>query len=47
MIAAAIALMPLVVSYPGASWISDAVGVLGGVVVGVPLALTQDAFSGR
>ena len=46
-IAAAIALMPLVVSYPGASWISDAVGVLGGVAVGLPLALTQDAFSGR
>jgi membrane associated rhomboid family serine protease len=41
-----VALMPLVVSFPGASWISDAVGVLGGVIVGVPLALTQD-FSGR
>ncbi len=46
-IAIAVALMPLVVAYPGASWISDAVGVLGGAVVGLPLALTQDAFSGR
>ena len=42
-----VALMPLVVSYPGASWISDAVGVLGGAVVGLPLALTQDGFSAR
>jgi membrane associated rhomboid family serine protease len=40
-----VALMPLVVSYPGASWVSDVVGVLGGVVVGVPLALTEDSFS--
>ena len=39
-IAVVVALMPLVV-HPGASWISDAVGVLGGVVVGLPLALTQ------
>jgi membrane associated rhomboid family serine protease len=46
-IGAAVALMPLVVSYPGASWISDAVGALGGAVVGLPLALTQDTISGR
>jgi membrane associated rhomboid family serine protease len=38
-LAAVVALMPLVV--PGASWISDAVGVLGGFAVGVPIALTQ------
>jgi membrane associated rhomboid family serine protease len=42
-----VALMPLVVSYPGASWISDAVGVLGGAIVGLPLALSQEGFSGR
>lgn len=35
-IAAAIALMPLAV--PEASWMSDVVGVLAGVVIGVPLA---------
>ncbi len=35
-IAAVVALMPLVVT--GASWISDAVGVLGGLAVGLPLA---------
>ena len=46
-IAVAVALMPLVVSYPGASWISDAVGVLGGVAVGLPLALSQESLSGR
>jgi membrane associated rhomboid family serine protease len=46
-IGVAVALMPLVVSYPGASWISDAVGALGGAVVGLPLALTQDTISGR
>jgi membrane associated rhomboid family serine protease len=40
-IAVVVALMPLVV--PGASWISDAVGVLGGVAIGVPLALAQEA----
>jgi membrane associated rhomboid family serine protease len=40
-IAVVVALMPLVV--PGASWISDAVGVLGGVAIGVPLALSQEA----
>lgn len=34
-----VALMPLVV--PGASWVSDAVGVLGGFAVGLPVALTQ------
>jgi membrane associated rhomboid family serine protease len=34
-----VALMPLAV--PSASWISDAVGVLGGIAVGIPLALTE------
>ncbi|MBV8429621.1 MAG: rhomboid family intramembrane serine protease [Solirubrobacterales bacterium] len=38
-IAVVVALMPLVV--PGASWVSDVVGVLGGFAVGIPLALTQ------
>ena len=46
-IAVAVALMPLVVSYPGASWISDAVGVLSGIGVGLPLTLSQDNVSGR
>jgi hypothetical protein len=36
-IAAAVALMPLAVGY--ASWISDAVGVIAGFAIGVPLAL--------
>jgi membrane associated rhomboid family serine protease len=40
-IGVAVALMPLVAA--GASWISDAVGVLGGIAIGLPLALTQDA----
>ena len=35
----AVALMPLVV--PTASWIPDIVGVLGGVAVGLPLALSE------
>jgi membrane associated rhomboid family serine protease len=39
-IGVAVALMPLVAS--GASWISDAVGVVGGLAVGLPLALTQE-----
>jgi membrane associated rhomboid family serine protease len=39
-IAVVVALMPLVV--PGASWISDAVGVLGGVAIGLPMALSQE-----
>jgi membrane associated rhomboid family serine protease len=39
LIAVVVALMPAVV--PGASWISDAVGVLGGFAVGLPVALTQ------
>jgi len=39
-IAAVVALMPLVV--PGASWISDAVGVLGGIAIGLPLALMRE-----
>jgi membrane associated rhomboid family serine protease len=37
-----VALMPLVVTEPAPSWISDAVGVLGGIAIGLPLALTQD-----
>ncbi|HEY2652758.1 MAG TPA: rhomboid family intramembrane serine protease [Solirubrobacteraceae bacterium] len=42
-VAVVIALMPLVVDGPlGPSWISDAVGVLGGVAIGLPLALTQE-----
>ncbi|MGZ4167837.1 MAG: rhomboid family intramembrane serine protease [Solirubrobacteraceae bacterium] len=36
-IAAAVALMPLAVGY--ASWVSDAVGVIAGFAIGVPLAL--------
>jgi membrane associated rhomboid family serine protease len=40
--AVVIALMPLVVEQPAPSWISDAVGVLGGVAIGLPLALTQE-----
>jgi len=36
-----VALMPLVA--PGASWISDLVGVAGGLAIGLPLALTQEA----
>jgi len=35
----AVALMPIVV--PQASWIPDIVGVLGGVVIGLPLALSE------
>jgi membrane associated rhomboid family serine protease len=38
-IAIVVALMPLVVEE--ASWISDAVGLLGGAAVGVPLALSE------
>ena len=37
--AVAVALMPLVV--PSASWIADLVGVLGGVAIGLPLALSE------
>lgn len=36
-----VALMPLAVE--GASWVSDAVGVLAGIVIGLPLALTAKA----
>ena len=39
-IGVAVALMPLVAL--GASWISDVVGVIGGVAIGLPLALTQE-----
>jgi hypothetical protein len=35
-----VALMPLAV--PGASWISDATGVLAGLLIGLPLALTGE-----
>jgi hypothetical protein len=43
-VAVVIALMPLVVDGPvGPSWISDVIGVLGGVAIGLPLALTQEA----
>ena len=38
-IGVAVALMPLVV--PTASWIPDLVGVLGGVAIGLPLALSE------
>ena len=51
LIAVVVALMPLVVPaqviiphvvvHLGASWIADAVGLLGGIAIGVPLALTQ------
>jgi membrane associated rhomboid family serine protease len=39
-IAVVVALMPL--AAPGASWISDATGVLAGLLIGLPLALTAD-----
>lgn len=38
-IAVAVALMPLVVS--DSAWIADVVGVIGGVAIGLPLALTE------
>jgi len=38
-LAVVVALMPAVV--PGASWVSDAVGILGGFAVGLPVALTR------
>jgi hypothetical protein len=31
------------VAVPGASWIPEAVGVLAGLLIGLPLALTRDA----
>jgi membrane associated rhomboid family serine protease len=37
-----IALMPLVVAYPAPSWVSAGVGVLGGIAIGLPLALARD-----
>jgi membrane associated rhomboid family serine protease len=40
-VAVVVALMPLAV--PGASWISAAVGVLTGLLIGLPLALARDA----
>jgi membrane associated rhomboid family serine protease len=39
-VAVVVALMPLV--SPGASWVSDGVGALAGLVIGLPLALTSD-----
>ena len=42
LIGAIVALMPLVVQSPSPSWISDGVGVLGGLAIGLPLALTQE-----
>jgi membrane associated rhomboid family serine protease len=44
-IAIAVALMPL--AAPGATWVSDAVGVLAGLLVGVPLALTGGTLDFR
>ena len=38
--AVVVALMPVAV--PGASWIPEAVGVLAGLLIGLPLALTRD-----
>jgi hypothetical protein len=35
-----VALMPLVV--PGASWVSDATGLLAGLLIGLPLALAGE-----
>ena len=40
MIAVVVALMPLVGA--GASWVSAGVGVLTGILVGLPLALTGE-----
>jgi membrane associated rhomboid family serine protease len=42
LIAVVIALMPLLVANEAPSWVSDGVGVLGGLAIGIPLALTQD-----
>jgi membrane associated rhomboid family serine protease len=42
LIAAVVAVMPLVVASPAPSWIQDAVGVLGGLAIGLPLTLTQE-----
>jgi membrane associated rhomboid family serine protease len=39
-IAAVVALMPLAV--PGASWISDGIGAVAGLLIGLPLALAGD-----
>src|ERR1700733_2108203 len=39
-VAVVVALMPLV--SPGASWVSDGVGALAGLVIGLPLALTSE-----
>jgi membrane associated rhomboid family serine protease len=42
LIAVVVALMPLLVEPPAPSWINDVVGVLGGIAIGIPLALTQE-----
>jgi len=42
LIAVVVALMPLVVANDAPSWVSDGVGILGGLAIGLPLALTQD-----
>jgi hypothetical protein len=42
LVAVVVALMPLVVTSPAPSWIADGVGVLGGLAIGLPLALAQD-----
>jgi membrane associated rhomboid family serine protease len=42
LIGVVVALMPLVVAFPAPSWVADGVGVLGGIAIGLPLAMTQD-----
>jgi membrane associated rhomboid family serine protease len=42
LIGVVIAAMPLVVFHPAPSWVADGVGVLGGLAIGLPLALTQE-----
>jgi membrane associated rhomboid family serine protease len=42
LIGVVVALMPLVVAGAAPSWISDGVGVLGGIAIGLPLALTDE-----
>lgn len=42
LVALVVALMPLVVEPPAPSWVADGVGVLGGLVIGIPLAVTRE-----
>jgi membrane associated rhomboid family serine protease len=42
LIGVVVALMPLVVAFPAPSWVADGVGILGGLAIGLPLALTQE-----